>query len=76
MVFSNHLAGVVFDRFGMDVMTIPVDDRHFSLTTEVEVSPQFFGWLVGLGKGVRLTGPAHIVQKMKEYLDGIAEMYE
>lgn len=76
MVFSNHLAGVVFDRFGMDVMTIPVDDRHFSLTTEVEVSPQFFGWLVGLGKGVRITGPATVVQQMKDYVNGIAEMYE
>ena len=76
MVFSNHLAGVVFDRFGMEASTFPVDDRHFTLVAEVEVSPQFFGWIVGLGKGVRITAPETVVQQMKEYIDGIAEMYE
>ena len=73
--FSNRLVGVVLDRIGRDVMLMQTDDRHFSVTVNVEVSPQFFGWLCGLGKGVRIVGPASVVQEMGDYVKGIAGMY-
>lgn len=75
MRFSNHLVGVALDRFGKDVMLIPDGDDHFTLTVDVEVSPQFYGWLCGLGKGVRITTPAAVVEEMSEYVKGIAGMY-
>lgn len=74
--FSNRLVGVVLDRFGRDVMLMQTDDRHFSVTVNVEVSPQFYGWLCGLGKGVRIVGPASVVQEMGDYVKGIAGMYD
>lgn len=73
--FSNHLVNVVFDRFGRDVMLIPDGDKHFTMTVEIEISPQFFGWLCGLGKGVRIVSPASAAAEMGEYVKAIAEMY-
>ena len=73
--FSNHLANVVIDRFGKDVVMIPDDEKHFTIHTDIEVSPQFFGWVCGLGKAVRILAPAEVVEEMGNYVKGIAEMY-
>lgn len=73
--FSNHLANVVIDRFGRDIVMIPEDEKHFTIHTDIEVSPQFFGWLCGLGKGIRILSPADVVEEMGNYVKGIAEMY-
>ena len=73
--FSNHLANVVIDRFGRDVVMVPDDEKHFTIHTDIEVSPQFFGWICGLGKAVRILAPAEVVEEMSEYVKGIAEMY-
>ena len=73
--FSNNLIGVVLDRFGRDIRISPDDDRHFKITVKVEVSPQFYGWLCGLGTGVRIIHPDEVAQKMGEYVRSIAKMY-
>lgn len=73
--FSNHLANVVIDRFGKDITMIPEDEKHFTIHTDIEVSPQFFGWLCGLGRGVRILAPSEVVEDMGNYVKGIAEMY-
>ena len=74
--FSNHLTGVVIDRFGKDIVMRPDGKNHFTIIVSVEVSNQFFGWLCGLGKAVRLVSPAHIAEQLKDYVKGIAGMYE
>ena len=73
--FSNHLANVVIDRFGKDIIMVPEDEKHFTIHTDIEVSPQFYGWLCGLGKGVRVISPPEVVEEMGNYVKGIAEMY-
>jgi len=74
--FSNHLTGVVLDRFGKDVSMRPDGDKHFLVSVTVEVSPQFFGWLCGLQRGVKIVSPNRVVKQMSEYVSGIAEMYQ
>lgn len=73
--FSNHLANVVIDRFGRDIVMVPDDEKHFTIHTDIEVSPQFFGRLCGLGRGARILAPAEVVEEMSEYVKGMAEMY-
>ena len=53
---ENHLVGMVIDRFGTDVMIHPHDQEHFHAGVTVTVSPQFFGWLAGIGRGIRSAG--------------------
>ncbi len=59
----EKLVNIMLDRFGMDAMLIPDGDGYFALTVDAVVSPQFYGWLFGLGEGVRLTAPAWAVEE-------------
>lgn len=70
---ENRLVNVMLDRFGHDVMLIPDGPDHFSLTVEAVISPQFFGWLFGLGTGVQLTGPAEVVEQWRNMLERALE---
>jgi len=76
MVFQNRMVGVVMDRFGRDVLIMKEDDRHFRITVPVAVSDQFFGWVFGLGKMVRIVGPEDVKTKMKKALADISARYE
>ena len=33
---------------------------------DVNVSPQFYGWIFSLGKDVRVVGPDEVVEQMRE----------
>ena len=71
----NRLIGVIFDRFGTDVMIIPADAEHFRVNVKVSVSNQFFGWLFGLGSDVKILAPENVVKRMKEELGNINKLY-
>jgi len=58
------------------VVVLKEDDRHFRITVPVAVSNQFFGWVVGLGKAVRIEAPEAVRNEFKEFLKGIQERYE
>ena len=73
--FPNYLAGVVFDRFGMDVHIVQTDKEHFQITEPIAVSPQFFGWVFGLGKEVKIIGPKHVAKEMKVLLKDTYSVY-
>ena len=69
---ENRLAGVIIDKFGQDVLTVP-DGDCFTVTLPVVVSPQFFGWLCGLSGGVRITSPAAVRAEFENYVKNILE---
>ncbi len=53
----QELAGVMVDRFGKDAVMAPDGPEHFTVTVDVAVSRTFYGWLFGLGEGVRILEP-------------------
>ena len=63
---ENRMAGILIDRFGKDIRMVPVSDTRFEAGVDVVLSPQFYGWLIGLGTDIRLTGPAPAVKELKE----------
>ena len=73
--FANYLVGAVLDRLGRDVMIIPDGNEHFTVRTNVVVSPQFFAWVCGFGDGVQILAPDNVVAAMKEHVTRIAELY-
>ena len=74
--FINPLLDTVVDRFGKEgVIYRKEDDTHFSVYTQVEISDQFFGWLLGFGKKVKILEPADVKEKFVAYMDKIREMY-
>lgn len=72
---SNELIGVVLDRFGTDIMVIPEDGGYFKAYILVAVSPQFFGWVTGIGDKMHIAGPECVREEYREYLAGIMERY-
>ena len=76
LLVKNYLAGVIIDRFGKDVMMIPVDEEHFSVSVSVHISSHFFGWLFSVGAGVKVIGPDDIVDQMKMEIKKLSEKYE
>ena len=75
LLCHNNFVGVMLDRFGQDLPIVPVDEEHFYAKPLVAVSPQFFGWLTGLGDMVKITGPDKVKEEYKEYLSRILEKY-
>lgn len=55
--FENRFAGVVADRFGVDVRLQKAGEEHFFTTLQVVPSEQFFSWLFGLGNGAMIVSP-------------------
>lgn len=73
--FSNDLVGVVIDRFGKDIIISPIDDEHFTVNVNVAISSQFFGWVFALGMGVKILSPSSVVERMKQEVDALHELY-
>ena len=42
---------------------------------KVEISKQFFGWLLGFGKKVQIVSPPKVREEFAVYLDKIREMH-
>lgn len=74
--FINPLLDTVIDRFGTNgVRYAKLDEGHFRVEVEVEISDQFFGWLLGFGNKVKIMGPDSAIDAFTEYLDKIRSMY-
>lgn len=75
LLVHNSLAGVIIDRFGKNVMMVPVDQEHFSVNIGVHVSRQFLGWVFSLGEMAKIVGPEDVVEQMKEETRRLARQY-
>lgn len=72
----NSLAGVIVDRFGKDIMLIPVDDDHFTVNVDVKVSDQFISWVFALGEGAQIIGPESVVEQVRAYIERLKNQYQ
>lgn len=76
--FINPLLDAVVDRFGNDRGSVwyeKLDDTHFTAATQVEISDQFFGWVLGFGKKAKILEPPAVVDQFAAYLDKVRQMY-
>ena len=76
LLCKNTLSGAIIDRFGKGIMLIPIDSEHFSVTVNVKISPQFYGWVCGFGADIKITSPADVVNDYKTILKEILNTYE
>ena len=75
LVCENGAAGVILDRFGKEVSIIPIDKEHFRVRILAAVSPQFFGWVTGIGGKIRIAAPLSVQKEYREYLMNIIKKY-
>lgn len=74
----NSLVGVFIDRFGEAVSIRPdLDDPDACIVrVAVNVSPQFFAWLFGLGTGVEILSPGSVKTDFINMVRDILKKYE
>ena len=75
LICKNAIAGVFLDRYGTDLMMIPVDEEHFKVKVLVSVSPQFFGWVTGIGDKMYIEGPEPVREEYKEFMRRVLGNY-
>ena len=72
----NDMANVIIDRFGLDTKRIKIDDDHFEVRIDVQMSEQFLGWIIALGDGVEIVGPKNVVRKMSDITKRLSQTYK
>ena len=65
----------IMDRFGSNVPLIAVDSKHFETTVDAAVSDGLVSWLMTFGNKIKVLGPQHLAEKIKEKALSIAEVY-
>ena len=76
LLCKNSAIGVIIDRFSREIIVAPADETHSRVNVDVYVSPQFFGWLSGLGGDVIIEGSASVRSEYRDFLQKIAKEYE
>ncbi len=73
---DNELIGPILDRFGTNNIVVPVGDDKFQIQQQVNVSRQFYGWIVGLGSQVKIVHPPVVVEEFKSLMQNMLGSYE
>lgn len=77
LLCENKLVGAIIDRFGTEPILIRSEDgEHFRIHVQVQVSPQFYGWVAGFGGGVQITAPGAVRAEMAKTMQRIAAQHE
>ncbi len=78
MCFSKELLDTAVERFGtgVDTFYISASENQFTVSTDVSISNQFFGWICGLGDLVKILSPVDVVERFKAYLAQLQAIYE
>ncbi len=72
---DNSLIGVIVDRFGKNVFVEKESENTFIINVKIALSPQFFGWLFGLGTKVKILAPQNAVSSFADYVKSICDLY-
>ena len=73
--FSNELAHVVFDKFGLEIPVVKADESHFVCRIKVAVSPQFLAWIISFGDDACIISPDSVAKKLFELIEKTRNMY-
>ena len=74
--FEESLSGVIIDRFGDEPEFFPAGNGKIRARVRAVPSPQFYGWILGLGDGIKITGPEKTAADFRKYLESINNLYK
>ena len=75
IVCDSAIVGVFIDRFGYDI-EITEKGSKAKVRIELEVGPQFFGWLSGLGAQAYIEGPKDVKDEYVGFVKDILKNYK
>ena len=71
----NDLMDVIYDLFGPKTKLSRYNENEFVFTTQVQISPQFFGWCCSFGDKLKVVEPDSIVNELEDYVYDLFQMY-
>ena len=75
--FEKGLVNVVLDKFGKNTTIIPESDsEHFTITVDVDVSMQFYSWLIGLTGQCEVLSPQEVRDELRSIGRKIEKQYK
>ena len=72
---KNGISGVIIDRFGTEVDIIKRATDSFTVRVNVQISPQFLGWVFSLGENIKIVSPDSVIEKMRDEITRIQGIY-
>lgn len=72
---KNGISGVIIDRFGTEVDIIKRATDSFTVRVNVQISPQFLGWVFSLGENIKIISPDSVIERMRDEITRIKEIY-
>ena len=72
---KNGISGVIIDRFGTEVDIIKRATDSFTVRVNVQISPQFLGWVFSLGENIKIISPDSVIERMRDEITRIQEIY-
>lgn len=69
--FPEKLIGVFVDRFGKEIDIHKREAGYLSVRVSVVLSGQFYGWIAGLGSGVKILSPQKVRDEYCNYLEEV-----
>ena len=76
LLCSNKKKNEVMEALGSCAQYKEKEDSSFVAAVQVDETPEFYGWLTGMGKDVILMKPKKSVQAYRDYLKGILKEYK
>ena len=72
---KNGISGVIIDRFGTEVDIIKRATDSFTVRVNVQISPQFLGWVFSLGENIKIISPDSVIERMRDEITRIQGIY-
>ena len=73
IVCENAMMNSVIDRFGKAVFVTKVDDGHFKVHVDVDLSPTFFAWIFTFGGKMKISAPEEAKAQFQSFLEKFME---
>ena len=68
LLCENKLMGSIIDKFGQDVHTEIVDEGHFKVIVEINLSGNFYGWVFASRGAMQIIGPQWVKEAFGEHI--------
>ena len=68
LLCENKLMSSIIDKFGQDVHTEIVDEGHFKVIVEINLSGNFYGWVFASRGAMKIIGPEWVKEAFGEQI--------
>ena len=76
LLYSSKRKDEITEALGNRAQYKEKESGTFTAAFYTEETPQFFGWLAGLGRDAVIVKPKKAVQAYRDYLKGILKEYK